>query len=123
MSPGTVLVIDDNAQFSGMLARALTQGGYAPSTARTTGEALARLEAGGIDAVLLDIVLGDENGWETLRRLRELSAVPVLLMTGADVNEETVRDARALGAQGVLAKPFELPELFEGLERVLRAHG
>lgn len=107
----TVLVVDDDAILCRMLNRSLKSLGYQVEGCGTTALALQRLSAGGIDAVLLDLVLGQENGWETLRLIRQKGRVPVLLLTGALVTEEMAEDARLMGAQGVVMKPFEAAEL------------
>lgn len=113
-----LLVIDDDASLRRLLSRSLAEFGFAIEGREATQAGLDRLFLGGVDAVLLDVMLGMENGWETLRLIREKSAVPVLLMTGALVDDEVARDARLLGAQGVVKKPFELPELAARLKEL-----
>ncbi|MBI5595419.1 MAG: response regulator [Elusimicrobia bacterium] len=102
-----LLVVDDDPDIRRLVARQLKGQPYAVRAAADIGEARAALEAGPVDAVLLDVVLGAENGWELLRQIREGSSIPVLMMTGATVDEDTRIDARAMGALDVIAKPFD----------------
>lgn len=73
-----ILVIDDNDSIRRMIVRCLEKQGIGALQAASTQQAQMALGQGGIDAIILDIVLGTENGWEILRHLRESSDVPVL---------------------------------------------
>lgn len=106
-----ILVVDDDEALRRMLTRQLASEGLECVAAETTEEALKTLAGGRVDAVLLDVVLGQENGWESLRRIREQGAVPVAMMSGATMDGDSLRDARTIGAQAVLQKPFERHEL------------
>jgi two-component system response regulator ResD len=115
-----VLVIDDNANFARMLVRTLEKNGINALTADCTKAASLALSLMPVDAVILDIVLGRENGWDTLQQLRKLSDTPILLVTGAGVDDAMKLDAEKLGAQGVLQKPFESKELMILLSSLLK---
>lgn len=106
-----ILVVDDDEPLRRMVGRMLASAGLEALTADNTAEALKSLGGGRVDAVLLDVVLGQENGWESLRRIREQGAVPVAMMSGATMDGDSLRDARTIGAQAVLQKPFERHEL------------
>lgn len=116
-----ILVIDDNDSIRRMIVRCLEKQGIGALQAASTQQAQMALGQGGIDAIILDIVLGTENGWEILRHLRESSDVPVLMISGAQVDDETRLDAKHLGAQGVLPKPFTCSQLMESLSGLLKA--
>ncbi|TBR18293.1 response regulator [bacterium] len=116
-----ILVVDDDPDVRRMVTRLLVLHDFGAVAAETTEEAVRALASGRIDAVLLDVVLGQENGWETVRRIRETSAVPVVMMSGATMDGDSHKDADVIGAQGVLQKPFESHELFDCLARVLGA--
>lgn len=113
------MVVDDDHDLRRMVARLLAIHGISSVAAADTQEALAALASGRVDAVLLDVVLGAENGWETLRRIREAGAVPVVMMSGATMDEDTRKDALTMGAQAILAKPFESYELLNCLSRLI----
>jgi DNA-binding response OmpR family regulator len=115
-----ILVVDDEEKVRRMIVRTLERHGLEALPAGSTKEACAALASPGIDAVILDIVLGLENGWETLRQLRESSAVPIILMSGASVDDEVRLDAEKLGAQGVLQKPFGADQLMACLAGLLK---
>ena len=115
-----VLIIDDNPDFLHMAARTLEKRGFAAVPVDCSGAARAALAGGGIDAVLLDVVLGRENGWEVLRQLHESSPVPILLMSGGNVDEDMRIDAAELGARGVIQKPFDWDGVVETLSQVTR---
>jgi two-component system response regulator MprA len=106
-----VLVVDDDESLRRMVARLLAADGYESVAVETTEDALKTLAGGRVDAVLLDCVLGQENGWEALRRIRELCPVPVVMMSGATMDGDARADALTMGAQAVLQKPFERHEL------------
>lgn len=114
-----VLVVDDDHDIRCVVTRLLTTHDIGSVAAGDTKETLAALASGHVDAVLLDVVLGAENGWETLRCIREASAVPVVMMSGATMDEDTRKDALAMGAQDIIAKPFESYELLNCLSRLI----
>lgn len=114
-----VLIIDDDPDFLRMAVRSLEKRGLDATPVDCTQAALAALAGGRVDAVFLDIVLGRENGWETLRQLHELSPVPILLMSGGDVDDEMQIDAEKLGGRGVVKKPVEWDRVMEILARIM----
>ncbi|HAM36424.1 MAG TPA: hypothetical protein DEB40_06140 [Elusimicrobia bacterium] len=115
----TVLIVDDDPNFTRMLARLLKSRGFDATVASTMEAARRLIGHNSADAILLDVVLGSENGWDVLGALRRLCRTPVVMMTGGPVDEETRIDARMLGASDVLGKPFSPAELCGVLERVL----
>lgn len=114
-----ILVVDDEDNLRRMITRLLDNLGFAALAASNEKDALKALTSGRVDAVLLDVVLGDENGWEALRRIREAGGVPVVMMSGATMDEDVRKDAMAMGAQGILQKPFETHDLLACLTAVL----
>lgn len=113
-----ILVVDDDENLRRMVSRLLESLGYEGITASDTAQALEVLSAETVDAVLLDVVLGAENGWEALRRIRDAGRVPVVMMSGATMDEDAQRDAAAMEAQGVLQKPFTSGDLADCLSGV-----
>ena len=118
IAPRSLLVVDDDAFFAPVLCRLLRTRGFQARHAVCTAEAEAAVREAEFSAILLDIVLGPENGWETLARIHRLSRAPVLMMSGGDCDSDMNRDAQLLGAQGVIAKPFEIEELLDRLTKL-----
>ena len=113
------LVVDDSAVVRGMVRSVLERGDFAVREAQDGREALRLLFAGGIDLVLLDVEMPGLNGWETLERMREVSDVPVCMLTGQDGELAKVRGLRA-GADDYVAKPFGKLELLARAEALVR---
>ena len=119
----TVLVIEDDDGARDALCQYLAAAGYRVRPARDGADALAALGALRADAVLLDLVIPAPDGFEVLRRIRELDPrVPVIVMSGLSEAEDVVR-AMKLGATDYLPKPFEVSELDLVLRRALDAPG
>lgn len=114
-----ILVVDDDDNIRRMTTRLLDSLGYTSMGAANEDDALKALASGRVDAVLLDVVLGNENGWEALRRIREAGQVPVVMMSGATMDEDVRKDALAMGGQGILQKPFEIHNLLACLNGIL----
>jgi two-component system response regulator AtoC len=118
-----ILVIEDDDAARDALCEYLGAGGWHPRPARTGAEALAAAEAERPDAVLLDLVIPEPDGFEVLRRLRDRDpAVPVIVMSALSEAEAVVR-AMKLGAVDYLPKPFEVHELDLVLRRALERPG
>lgn len=106
---GRVLVVDDNSSNRDLLARRLARDGHAVEVAPGGGEALAILQEGGFDLILLDILMPDMNGYEVLARLKGdpgTRNIPVIMISALDDIESIVRCIEA-GAVDYLPKPFE----------------
>ena len=123
MPPARILVVDDDPTLREIIVRLLVKSGYVSLEAASTPAALEHIRAGAVNAVLIDVVLGGENGWDTVRQVREVTDVPILMMTGASVDKDTLRDAALLGTQGMLQKPFEADELLSLLSLTLAHPG
>ncbi len=106
----TVLVVDDDPAIRDFLAMALEEEGYSVETATNGREALDRVRHHPPNAILLDIMMPEMDGWMFLATRRTLSAecrCPVLVMSAAGGRHM----ARELGASDFLAKPFDLDTL------------
>jgi DNA-binding response OmpR family regulator len=118
----SILVVDDQEPVRRVVRSLLERAGHRVTEA---GDGLAALEllADDIpDAVLLDVTMPGMDGWKTLGRIRELSDVPVLMLTGRGAELERVRGLRA-GADDYLVKPFGRQELVARVEVLLRRSG
>jgi two-component system phosphate regulon response regulator PhoB len=114
-----VLVVEDDPEMRGMLAELLEADGYEVGAAADSGEALAAVAGREPDLVLLDVVLGQEDGRELLRELRTLSDVPVVFLTGRGLETDRIAGLR-MGADDYVVKPFSPGELAARIESVLR---
>jgi OmpR family response regulator RpaB len=115
----TLLLIDDDEALAPPLAAYLQRFGFTLEAAPRPSEGLARLARGGIDAVILDVMLPEMDGFETLRRIRQTSAVPVLMLTARGELSDRVVGLES-GADDYLPKPFEPRELAARLQTILR---
>ena len=116
---GAVLVVDDDSDVRELVAELLARAGYSVSQARNGREALKLLFDERPDLVLLDISMPELDGWATLERIRELSDVPVLMLSALGAELEKVRALRA-GADDYVTKPFGRQELLARIESLLR---
>lgn len=115
----TVLVVDDEPRLVDVLRMNLEVEGYRVVEASTGSEALDRLKADLPDLVVLDVMMPEMDGFETLRHIREVSNVPVIMLT---VRQEEIDRIRGLeiGADDYLTKPFNPRELQVRIKAVLR---
>jgi CheY-like chemotaxis protein len=118
---GRVLVVEDHESSRQALQRLLQRFGLTTDAAANGREALAQLERTRPDLVLLDLMMPEMGGLETLRALRQhpdWSALPVVILTG-DLRKPRDTDLRAAGASACLSKPVALPELTTILRRFM----
>ena len=113
------LVVDDDPQIRRMLRTALTANDYDVIEAETGAAAIKRIAAEAPDVVLLDLGLPDLDGVEVLRRVREWSAVPILVLTARDGEAQKIA-ALDDGADDYVTKPFLMGELLARLRAALR---
>lgn len=120
-TPVRVLVIDDEPQIRKFLEISLRAQGYRVETAENGEAGVLAMATHGADLVILDLGLPDIDGHEVLRRVREWSQVPVIMLTvRADEHEKvTALDA---GANDYVTKPFGVPELMARIRALLRNH-
>jgi two-component system OmpR family response regulator len=114
-----VLIVDDDVRLFELLASFLEPNGVAATHAPTGKRGLAALEAGSFDAVFLDVMLPELDGLSVLRKIRDRSQVPVIMLTAKGDETDRVVGLE-LGADDYLAKPFSPRELLARLRAVLR---
>src|SRR5512138_3651619 len=114
-----VLVVDDERSLRFTLSESLSEEGYRVDTAADGAEALAKIEAGDIQLVLLDQKLPDANGIDLLRKIKaRRPEVQVVVMTAYGKFENAVEAARA-GCYDYIGKPFELDHIKLVLQNAL----
>jgi two-component system OmpR family response regulator len=115
-----ILIVEDAPKIARLIKRGLEEEGYAVDVVSNGEDAVWMGLESDYDAVVLDIVLGDLDGFEVCRQLREHSRwAPVLMLTGRDAVADRVHGLDA-GADDYLTKPFAFPELVARLRALLR---
>lgn len=114
-----VLVVDDDRRLRGLLARFLAEHGYRVTSAASAAEARAKSESFVFDALVLDVMMPGENGFDYARQVRRTSSVPILMLTARSDPADRVQGLE-IGADDYLPKPFEPRELILRLANVLR---
>lgn len=117
-----ILVVDDDEEMSGLLETYLASEGYQVMIAADSAAALDALSSLEPDLILLDIVLGTEDGRDLLREIRLVSDVPTIFLTGRGLEAERIAGLK-LGADDYIVKPFSLGEVSARVETVLRRSG
>jgi two-component system KDP operon response regulator KdpE len=118
-SDGLILVVDDEPRMTRFIRMNLELEGYHVVEAHDGIEALDKARAELPDLVILDVMMPELDGFETLRMLREISNVPVIMLTVRDEEEDKVRGLE-LGADDYVTKPFSARELASRVRAVLR---
>lgn len=116
-----VLVIEDEAKIANFLWRGLIYEGYSVATAMDGESGLSAARDSPPDLVILDLMLPDISGLEVCRRLREVSNVPILILTAKDAISDRVKGLDS-GADDYLVKPFAFDELLARLRALRRRH-
>jgi DNA-binding response OmpR family regulator len=122
MSGPHILVVDDEADIRELVRELLGRAGYDVVEAPNGSEALKVFYAQQPDFVILDVQMPVLDGWETLTRIREVSDVPVLMLTARAEELDKVRGLRA-GADDYITKPFGRQELLARVSANLRRAG
>jgi len=115
-----ILVVDDDATFARLVDQILTDKGYEVLKASDGQEALRLLFAHKPDLVLLDVAMPKMDGWQTCSRIRELSDVPIIILTGSQKTEDAVVRGLDYGADDYLIKPIGNRELVARVRAILR---
>jgi two-component system KDP operon response regulator KdpE len=114
-----ILVVDDEARIRRFIRMNLDLEGYGVIEAEDGVEAVNRVREDLPALVLLDVMMPDMDGFETLERIRSLSSVPVIMVTAKGDEEDRIRGLD-LGADDYITKPFSPRELLSRIRAVLR---
>ncbi|MCS7171864.1 MAG: response regulator transcription factor [Armatimonadetes bacterium] len=114
-----ILVVEDEPEIARLLRSYLEREGYAVVLARDGEAALRAFEEASPDLVVLDLMLPRLDGWQVMRAIRELSRVPVIMLTARDGVEDKVAGLE-LGADDYVTKPFSPREVVARVRAVLR---
>jgi DNA-binding response OmpR family regulator len=115
----TILTADDDPQLLRLVMRNLQLEGYDVITASDGQQALEQVEAQIPDLILLDVMMPKMDGFTVCHRVREFSAVPIIIITARGQDQDKVRGLD-LGADDYLTKPFSVDELLARVRAVLR---
>ncbi len=109
MSISRLLVVDDDSEMRSMMTQFFQQNGFIALPASSESDIRTHLDAGRIDLILLDVMLGDENGVEICARLRREQEVPIILVSALSADHQRMAGYE-VGADDYIAKPFN-PQL------------
>lgn len=114
-----VLIVDDEPRMIRFIQLNLEHDGFEVYEATSGGEALKQLRDQMPDLIILDIMMPDLDGFDTLQMIREISTVPVIMLTAKGEEDDRVRGLE-LGADDYITKPFSPRELSSRVQAVLR---
>ncbi|MBA2347849.1 MAG: response regulator transcription factor [Solirubrobacterales bacterium] len=121
MKASRILVVDDDADVRGLVRELLERAGATVREAQDGREALRLLYDVRPELIILDVTMPDLDGWATLERVRDMTEVPVLMLTARGGELEKVRGLNA-GADDYVTKPFGRQEFLARCEVLLRRH-
>lgn len=116
---GVILIADDNEDITDILSTYVEKEGYEPVIAKDGAEALNCFETYSPQAVLLDVMMPKEDGYEVCRKIRSKSSVPIILITARGEDFERIMGLD-IGADDYIVKPFSPSEVMARLRAVLR---
>jgi two-component system KDP operon response regulator KdpE len=119
MKPGTILVVDDEAQIRRVLRSTLSSNGYDILEAKNGAEAIQTVIRARPDLILLDVNMPEMSGLETCRKLRFSFEGPIIMVTVRDSERDKIA-ALDCGADDYVVKPFSVGELLARIRAALR---
>ena len=114
-----ILIVEDESSFSEALEFLLSKEGFSIVTAANGSEAITKFDQGGIDLVLLDLMIPEVSGTEVCRQIRTKSKVPIIMLTAKDSEVDKVVGLE-IGADDYVTKPYSTRELVARIRAVLR---
>lgn len=114
-----VLVVDDDPGLASLLAEYLGSRGFDVEVVGSGEDALSRIPRGGLDLVVLDVMLPGADGFEVLSHIRRIGSLPVIMLTARGEDMDRIVGLE-MGADDYLSKPFNPRELLARIKAVLR---
>lgn len=114
-----ILVVDDDRGIRDLLGKFLRQHGFETSLAKDGAEMQVHFDKGGIDLIILDIMMPGEDGLTLCKKIRKHSAIPILMLTAVSEEVERILGLE-LGADDYMSKPFNPRELLARVRAILR---
>lgn len=115
-----ILLVEDEKRIANFVAKGLCENAFAVDVAETGEDALYQAEINIYDAIILDVMIPEKDGFEVCRELREKgSQIPILMLTARDAVEDRI-EGLDTGADDYLTKPFAFGELLARLRAILR---
>ena len=114
-----ILIVEDESSFSEALEFLLSKEGFSIVSAANGSEAITKFDQGGIDLVLLDLMIPEVSGTEVCRQIRTKSKVPIIMLTAKDSEVDKVVGLE-LGADDYVTKPYSTRDLVARIRAVLR---
>lgn len=118
----SVLVVEDEPDMVTLLKQILRRAGFNVMGAMSGSEAIKKCASNKPDLVMLDLMMPEMDGWETFRYLRQMSHVPVIVISAVGNKEDLVRTLR-MGVDDYVTKPFYNDEVVARAQSVLRRYG
>lgn len=118
----SILLVEDDAEMVSLLGRYLPDEGYELRVVADMASTIRAVSEDEPDLILLDVVLGNEDGRDILKEIREISDVPAIFLTGRGLESDRIAGLK-MGADDYIVKPFSLGELAARIESVLRRAG
>lgn len=117
----TILIIEDDENIIEGLTDILAENGYDTLAATNEKTSISCIENNAVALVIIDVNLGDENGFDICKSIRSWSDIPILFLTACDSEMELVRGFQA-GGDDYITKPFRLQELLVRIQALLRRY-
>jgi len=114
-----ILLVEDESRVAGFIARGLREQAYAVDRAGDGEEAVYLASVNEYDLIVLDVMMPGESGFDFAKSLREISSVPILMLTARDAAESRIKGLE-MGADDYLPKPFEPRELSLRIANILK---
>lgn len=114
-----ILLVEDDRSIREMVEKYLTKEGFTITTASDGEEAIAKFSKESFDLILLDLMLPNLDGFETMKMIREKSSIPIVIMSAKDQDIDKALGL-GLGADDYISKPFSMIELLARVKAAIR---